>query len=851
MYKKVSFFWGLMILLLTANAQEENKYPYSTNTQNLTIWNGTEYVPFFIKGVNLGVSVPGTFPGQLAATKSDYIRWISDIKEAGFNCIRLYTLHYPQFFEVLDSMNRQTPNNPLLFLQGVWLEEELAGYDHDLHFLSTKFRQEIEDNINCVHGNNVIAHRFGKAHGTYTKDLSKWCLGYIVGREIYPDEVVTTNNNHVNDTTFTGNHFSISSGSPAEKWVTSMLDYAVSYEHTNYNTQRPVCSSSWPTLDPIKHKEVKFPDEDLVSLDLSKIQLDNAPAGLFISYHAYPYYPDFISDQPDYQGFSDDYGKNSYIGYLTELKSHYKNFPLIIAEYGVPSSWAVAHYTSSGMNHGGYDELNQGITNVRLLDNMRTTMCGGGIQFAWLDEWFKRTWVTDQIDYSPEDRILWHNIAAAEQNFGLIAFDNAIETDTLVKFSSNDNIKYIKTEVNYAFFEIEIGLKKQLDIIDTMWVSIDTYGDTLGESILPSGAVSPLRSEFALQLSNSSASLYVTEAYDIFGIWHGIVEPEQKYHSTKTDGAPWNLVRVKNNASQEDVQFIGELKVNHSFQPDNSEDGVRISNDKILIRLPWFYLNFVGPNGLKVFSDDRSTPEKEIEITEGIGLAVNYKNEWFSSPQRFKWNSWHNVKDYAKYERKKTSYYVMKEQLVLFNTPAVAYADSVVMDGPDFPVTVNALNGVLKNDFDIDGNKLISLLAEDAQNGKIDLNNDGSYTYQPDPYFIGVDTVYYYAYDGQTLSTPNKLLLNVLKNSTVGDVGFAGTKELLSFYPNPSDLFVEIESHNTIGLIQVFDYAGNLIDSQEVNGYSYTLDVSSYDIGSYVLVASVGGETVSKKIVKI
>jgi len=179
----------------------------------------------------------------------------------------------------------------------------------------------------------------------------------------------------------------------------------VDYENTNYGTQRPVSASSWPTLDPIHHGEEWNRDEDTAFIDLSKIELTNAPAGFFISYHAYPYYPDFISDQSSYQNYSDDYGPNSYLGYLTEMKSHYEDFPLIIAEYGVPSSWGVAHYTSNGMNHGGFDEYGQGETDIRMLHTMQEANCGGGIQFAWIDEWFKRTWVTDLLDYHSTSRI--------------------------------------------------------------------------------------------------------------------------------------------------------------------------------------------------------------------------------------------------------------------------------------------------------------------------------------------------------------------------------------------------------------------------------------------------------------
>lgn len=419
-------FYLFITSIISLSDAVAQQLPYSTNSTHLTVWNGTEYIPFFIKGMNMGVAVPGTFPGELAATRAQYSKWFTEIKEGGFNCIRLYTLHYPRFYEVLDSFNLANPQNPLLFIQGVWLNEELPDYNSDLTFMTDTFNVEIEENVDCVHGNRFIEVRQGKAFGAYDSDVSKWCLGYIIGREIYPNEIFTTNDNNPTSTSFSGNHFSISDATASEVWCTSRLDHLVSYESQAYETQRPISLSSWPTLDPIIHTEEENRDEDTASIDLSKIMLTDAPAGFFVSYHAYPYYPDFISDQSDYLTHYDYYGSNSYEGYLEDLKSHYEGFPLIIAEFGVPSSWGVAHYASSGMNHGGFDETGQGNTNLRMLETIENSDCGGGISFAWIDEWFKRTWVTDSLDNNPESRILWHNITAAEQNFGLISFEKKL-----------------------------------------------------------------------------------------------------------------------------------------------------------------------------------------------------------------------------------------------------------------------------------------------------------------------------------------------------------------------------------------------------------------------------------------
>jgi len=843
-------FLLIILVLIVANLQSQNNsLPFSTNDSMLTIWNGSEYIPFFMKGINLGVAIPGTFPGELAATSADYSRWFSQIKEIGFNCIRLYTLHYPRFYEVLDSFNNANSQNPLYFIQGVWLEEELQGYNNDLYFLNNAFSTEIEENIDCVHGNRIIEPRFGKAFGNYNVDASKWCMAYIIGREVYPIEVLTTNEQNPSYNSFSGNHFAIQNASPSEVWFTNMLNHTVNYQHTNYNTSRPVSNSSWPTLDPITHPEEPNIEEDTASIDLSKIQIINAPAGFFISYHAYPYYPDFISLQSDYQNYNDDYGPNSYLGYLIELKSHYTQYPLIIAEYGVPSSWAIAHYATSGMNHGGFDEYNQGLTNIRLLNTIRDAGTGGGIQFAWIDEWFKKTWITDPIDYIADSRILWHNIAAAEQNYGLLKYENTLAKDSLIILNPNNEITYLNSEVNYTYFQLELGLKNPLNLPDELWISFDTYAESLGELILPSGDTIPSRSEFALHITNYSAQLYVTEAYDIFGIWHNFSTDQQVYRSIPTDGAPWKIVRVRNNSSHSDVQYIGNLNVNYGFQPTSSKDAVIIHDDKIIVRIPWFYLNFVAPDQMKVFNDNRLTPEKEDTISDGIKISVLYNNNWYSHPNRYTWEPWVGINNNLISEKQKSSYNVMKNNLYAFNTPAIAYRDSFYFQGPYFPVHINKEEGLLNNDFDLDGDLMISLITQNPKNGKIFLNNDGSFEYLPDDGFIGYDSLQYCVYDGYTLSQPNTVIIFVEQNNSINNNLFSYNKGLILF-PNPANENLNIKSTSKIEYIQIFNIAGQLIKHAEINYHKHIINISEYTNGQYIILAKTKDGILSERFVK-
>ena len=108
---------------------DEFRGDYAIKNEQFAIWNGTGYIPVFIKGINLGVSVPGTQPGQLAATSEDYRRWFHLIREAGYNTIHVYTLHYPRFYEELRQFNLEYPQSPLLVMHGVWLEENETTED--------------------------------------------------------------------------------------------------------------------------------------------------------------------------------------------------------------------------------------------------------------------------------------------------------------------------------------------------------------------------------------------------------------------------------------------------------------------------------------------------------------------------------------------------------------------------------------------------------------------------------------------------------------------------------------------------------------------------------------------------
>ncbi len=665
--------------------------PFKVSGTYLSINKGDNtYDTIFVNGINLGIGMPGTFPGEMAATSQDYRRWFSEMSEIGFNTIRVYTMHYPRFYDELAKYNTENPNKPLYLLHGVWLDEDKP---HDnFYSFTNEFTLDIYEVIDCLHGNKTLPERPGKASGNYFTNVSPWVLGYIVGREVHPEEVFYTNSQNIEIDSYNGNNLSMPDStkphSPTECWITQSLDRLISYERQKYKVERPVSFSSWPTLDPFYHETEHFfySLEDSAQVDFSKIVNNNAPAGFFISYHAYPYYPDFMTDEPGYLGYNDNYGNNNYLPYLLSLWQHYtkdKLIPVIVAEYGVPSSWGDAHFASSGMNHGGHTYDKQGFYNARMLENMNSNaLLAGGCLFAWIDEWFKQTWIVNPMTCKAERRPMWHNLTSPEENFGLKTFipDTIIFENYPELFSFGNDIKSVKTAVDFQFFHVKIELNDSISQNDTLIIAFDTYDDDLGELYLPDGRMLNKRSEFFLNVNKDSANLFVTRAYNTYGIyfitkWWPDTLTSQLFHSIASNKAPWDLVSWKNSIKDTaSIQYIGRLLSRDSTDNNTNLDAVVRNKYSYDIRIPWQLLNFTDPSQSEVLADYRITKDTtEVRKTDGIAIDIRYRQTTYTS-QRKTWDSWGYINQnsgefiFPKYrEVKKKSYDVFKERIKLLN----------------------------------------------------------------------------------------------------------------------------------------------------------------------------------------
>ncbi len=101
-----------------------------------------------------------------------------------------------------------------------------------------------------------------------------------------------------------------------------------------------------------------------------------------------------------------------------------------------------------------------------------------------------------------------------------------------------------------------------------------------------------------------------------------------------------------------------------------------------------------------------------------------------------------------------------------FNKPPLA-VDDAYETAEETELVVGAVEGVLANDTDQNGDPLTAMLIDDVSNGTLVLNADGSFSYTPDVNFYGEDHFTYYAYDGEVGSLPATVTITVTDISDV------------------------------------------------------------------------------------
>ncbi|MBI4857370.1 MAG: hypothetical protein HY818_11590 [Acetobacterium woodii] len=691
------FYWGCYVPLMRQIISEIKTKPeisvatqVTSGTQMNARTSGTgfqvlvdgNWEDFYAKGVNIGSSVPGKWFTEFSYDEALYLKWFDLIGEMNANTIRVYTLLPPQFYSALVYYNEHHPDNKLWLYQEIWPEENPADQNYLGANYNTTYQTEIKMDLDAMHGHATIPKRLGRAYGSYNADVSPYIAGYLVGREMEPQEVISTNERNPGFV-FNGNYlYTEANASPTEAWLAMSCDYVLQYEEDTYQWQHPVGIVSWPTLDPIEHnsewnesgnKSLQYNDK--VSVDINHISTrTKLQSGFFGAYHIYPNYPDFMNNVASYADYTDEEGSFRYGGYLHEFIAGHQKYPAMVAEFGLATGMGNAHENPDGYNHGGLTEDAQGDGIVRMMKAIHKEGYAGSIIFEWTDEWAKKTWITEPYIIPYERNPLWHNGVDPEQNYGIYAMESDQPGSLPYIVEDNGVISKMSLTADETYLHIELDLDRIIDFSkEKLIIGLDTYDRNRGNmkygTAIATEAASGL--EYIIELGGSNdGQLLVQPGYN------GTIGNHASTYSPDGIFETMSILTNKENIAADGtkieaiVQNLSQLSF--GSLENNSHNQVQISGKTVSIRIPWTRINVTDPSMMRVVDDPRviqspTTDELQTVITEGIlasGVLVNKDSNQtiatigLANQKAFVWENW-DVPTYK--ERLKDSYTIISD----------------------------------------------------------------------------------------------------------------------------------------------------------------------------------------------
>jgi hypothetical protein len=606
----------------------------------------------FLPGVNIGPTVPGRLPGEHGVEGADYRRWLPQIASLGLRSVRVYTILPPEFYRELARYNRAHPNAPLYFVQGVWIPEAEFYDSRDLFAPEVRagFAAEIDDAVAAVHGDLVQPPRPGHASGTYTADVSPWLFAYSLGIEWDPQATHASDKANAGRLPYEGRYFSsVASATPSETWLAEMLDRCARAEAAR-GISMPLTFTNWPTADPLEHPEEPREIEDIVGIDANNIVADGSwTGGFFASYHAYPYYPDFLRHEPGLADFSYGGRSDPYAGYLDLLRRHYADLPLMITEFGVPSSLGTAHLGSLARDQGNHSEREQMEIDAELLGMIDQLDLAGAFVFEWADEWFKPTWNTVEYEIPGARRQLWRNPLTNEEHFGLVATEPGdapaavIDGDvgewetnqSQVIYEGRRGVNVVRAVKDEAYLYLEIALERPEDL--------RRYGMSLGIDVLPGGngglpgAEGLARdADYAFTFTADRARAFVRASNDpeaiVYGKKHGYLRIREG--DLRPGSGVWNLQRLMLNRPF-DIPSTGDHLAVEEFDVGNLVAGTSDPSSPafdsrttwaatpagIEVRIPYQMIGLADPSSRRALKVNPGGSLETVPV-DRVGISV-------------------------------------------------------------------------------------------------------------------------------------------------------------------------------------------------------------------------------------
>lgn len=631
---------------ITLHFRAVDKYFYSKGEGG---WDFT-----YLKGVNMGLTEATTDLANPNVSYETYREWLALIAEMHANTVRVFTVMPPQFYAALYDHNAQA-SSPLYLMQGIWFNENYM-YEGDNAFEENgrtiaAFKRAVRETLDIIHGNSDYTDYGEIKNAVYPHDVSPYLAGYILGLEWEPGYVERTNAqlSHVG---YAGSYLLTAENATAfESFLCEIGDYLISYETETYSAQTPVAFLNWQTTDTLTHTNEPFEEEDMVSVNTEAVvPTDRYFCGLFAAVDAYPYYPEFMNYQPEYLQTDQTGEIDPYRAYLADLRTQY-SVPVIIAEFGAPTSRGTAHKSAMGIHQGGLTEEQQGEAVVKMMEAIAGEGYAGSLLFSWQDEWFKQTWNT--YKYSPDDAAMrTPNVQSAEQSYGLLAMEPGQTAiclvdgladeweDTAPAVQNGGNSVCALWDEGYLYLKIEAS-------------GFDFDSDTLLVPIQITGKGSTFASEFNSTFSQATDFLLVingqngtrllTDAYEDLFYYTYVYERgifDRDYRFEQQGGGIYNPIRqfISNEITLPltgeviEPQYMESGRLTYGITDPDSPAFHSLADfycrgEVIELRIPWYLLNVMNSTAGVCLNDFYGADGVDITDIPGIQLGIGAAGE--------------------------------------------------------------------------------------------------------------------------------------------------------------------------------------------------------------------------------
>ena len=321
--------------------------------------------------------------------------------------------------------------------------------------------------------------------------------------------------------------------------------------------------------------------------------------------------------------------------------------PVVISEFGVPSSLGSAHAGPLGRDQGGHTEQDAMRTDADLMRLIHDQGLSGAFLFSWSDEWFKATWNTMLHQLPSERRALWHDALTNEQHFGILATDPLGPAGSQmlpVLTGDGGEVRSVSARTDEAYVHLRVRLAAPLT--GPLTVGVDTV-DGGRVPVTGSGAGT---SDYAFVLDGGAMSGQAWVRTDLDPTrWDGVGPAPTGPHG-------WNPQRLVTNRSLRvdgrtlpvEYDEVGVLRQGVLDPTDPAYDNLATwqlqdgghGGSTVDLRIPWAMAGLSDPSSHQAMA---TGPTPRAVTVQRLGVSVGLGGRTWQT-QGVTWQPWQAVR---------------------------------------------------------------------------------------------------------------------------------------------------------------------------------------------------------------